>query len=143
MSDLLTAIGYSASLFWVLVSVALCTVAILVVLVVKHFRVNKMLHEHTLKTQDDVLGKGTQQDELLQILAETGYAYDWEQNIFYSVADPWQRKMGYCSLYDDWSTPIGIVFDCEPIRFEYNGKVAGRILERPIRYHQRRRDRHL
>lgn len=57
-----------------------------------------------------------------KLLAETGYAYDPEQDIFYSIKDPWQKKYGFCSLYDDWATPMGLVYDCEPVRFEYGGR---------------------
>jgi hypothetical protein len=61
--------------------------------------------------------------EIRHILADTGYAFDPRQNIFYSILNPWQRKLGYCSFYDEASTPIGLVFDSEPIRFEYGGKM--------------------
>jgi hypothetical protein len=57
-----------------------------------------------------------------RLLADTGYAYDCRQNIFYSVKEPWQKKYGFCSLYDDWATPMGLVYDSEPLRFEYGGK---------------------
>lgn len=57
-----------------------------------------------------------------EILADTGYEYDPMQNIFYSTLNPWQRKLGYCSLYDEAAIPLGMVFDCEPVRFTYGGK---------------------
>jgi hypothetical protein len=60
--------------------------------------------------------------DLEEFIEKTGYAYDKEQDIFYSVLDPWQRKYGYCSLYDDAAAPLGMVFHSEPIRFEYGGK---------------------
>jgi hypothetical protein len=59
---------------------------------------------------------------ITRLLEDTGYAYDRQQNIFYSTPNPWQRKYGFCSLYDAWATPLGMVYDCEPVRFEYNGK---------------------
>lgn len=72
--------------------------------------------------QYDALDIAMQDEELRRIVAETGYAYDWRQNIFYSVLNPWQREMGYCRLYDEAAAPLGLVFDCDPVYFEYAGK---------------------
>lgn len=54
--------------------------------------------------------------------AEAGFDYDKKQNIFHSRMDAWQRDYGYSSFYDDVSAPLGMIFDCEPVRFEYQGK---------------------
>ena len=85
------------------------------------------LQPQALQTaQPQAQGPGTAQnrplDPLSQILEGTGFDYDREQDIFYSVADPWQRRLGYCSLYDKWATLWGLVYDSEPVRFEYGGK---------------------
>ncbi|AFM39517.1 hypothetical protein Desaci_0450 [Desulfosporosinus acidiphilus SJ4] len=58
-------------------------------------------------------------DELIEI---SGYSYDPVQDIFYSNMDPWQRKMGYCRLFDEAAAPMGMIVDCEPIFFNYNDK---------------------
>jgi hypothetical protein len=52
-----------------------------------------------------------------------GFAYDPNQDIFYSVLDAWQREYGYCHLYDEASTIISLVVDAEPIIFEYDNKL--------------------
>lgn len=52
----------------------------------------------------------------------SGFAYDSEKDIFYSTMNPWQRKFGYCRLYDEAAALWGMIVDCEPIYFEYNGK---------------------
>lgn len=52
-----------------------------------------------------------------------GYGYDSEQDIFYCIMNPWQRNMGYSRLYDEGSAPFGMIVDCEPIYFEYGGKL--------------------
>ena len=52
-----------------------------------------------------------------------GFAYDEEQDIFYSELNAWQREYGYCKLYDELATTFGMVLDSEPIRFEYAGKL--------------------
>ena len=60
--------------------------------------------------------------EASELLEGAGFAYDSEQDIFYSTLDAWQRKFGYCELYDKAAVPLSIVFHCEPIRFDYEGK---------------------
>ncbi|WP_242620488.1 DUF4474 domain-containing protein [Senegalia massiliensis] len=58
-------------------------------------------------------------DEIIDI---SGYSYDETQDIFFSNIDAWQRKMGYCRLYDEAAAPLGMIIDCEPIYFEYDNK---------------------
>lgn len=59
---------------------------------------------------------------MYEIIDEAGYSYDPEQDIFYSQMNPWQRKMGYCRLYDEACAPLNMIIDCEPVYFEYGGK---------------------
>jgi hypothetical protein len=73
-----------------------------------------------IKKRND--GNDTDTDVLDKAIAACGYAYDLNQDMFYSIKDAWQRSMGYCRLYDETSAPTGIIVDCEPIYFEYNGK---------------------
>ncbi len=56
------------------------------------------------------------------IYNELGFAYDNSQDIFYSEIDAWQREFGYSRLYDEAAITMGMVIDCEPIKFEYNSK---------------------
>lgn len=60
--------------------------------------------------------------ELDEIYAIAGYAYDRKQDIFYSILNPWQRNFGFCRLYDEAAAPLGMIVDCDPIYFNYNGK---------------------
>lgn len=67
--------------------------------------------------------EGTEDEaEIYEIIKDAGYSYDSKQDIFYSILDPWQRKMGYCRLFDEASAPLNMIIDCEPIYFEYGGK---------------------
>jgi hypothetical protein len=59
---------------------------------------------------------------LLKQIEDAGYTYDPKQDIFLSNVNSWQRKMGYCRLFDEVVAPLGIIVDCEPIKFEYGGK---------------------
>lgn len=66
--------------------------------------------------------KGTGDESLDKIIESAGYAYDRIQDIFYSILNAWQRKMGYCRLYDEMAAPTGMIADCEPVYFDYGGK---------------------
>jgi len=66
--------------------------------------------------------QGTGNQELDKAIAIAGYSYDPKQDIFYSNMDPWQRDIGYCRLYDEAAAPFGMIIDCEPIYFEYDGR---------------------
>jgi len=81
--------------------------------------------EMNIAKKDDDLGFLSQDmgsEELEKLIEIAGYSYDSLQDIFYSTLDPWQRKVGYCRLYDEAAAPMGMIIDCEPIYFEYNDK---------------------
>ncbi len=62
------------------------------------------------------------EEEFKKLLDDAGYTFDPSQNIFYSKMNPWQRKYGYCRLYDEAAVALGMIIDSEPVRFEYGGK---------------------
>jgi hypothetical protein len=57
-----------------------------------------------------------------QLLSDAGYEYDPSQGIFYTKMNAWQRKYGYCRLYDEAMAPTGMIIDSDPVHFEYAGK---------------------
>ena len=59
---------------------------------------------------------------LSQIIERAGYAYDATQDLFYSIRNAWQRKYGYCQLYDEACSPLTLILDFEPIRFNYDNR---------------------
>lgn len=61
-------------------------------------------------------------EEINKISEASGYSYDPDQDIFYSILNPWQRNVGYCRLYDEAAALWGMIVDSEPIHFEYNGQ---------------------
>ncbi len=74
-----------------------------------------------IKTDD----KTTFKEALILIndeLKSFGFAYDDKDDFFYSIMDPWQKDLGYCSLYDEAGPALSLIFDSEPIYFDYNGK---------------------
>lgn len=61
--------------------------------------------------------------ELLNHLAEPfGFCYDSEQDIFSSRLDAWQKMFGYGTVYDKAALTLNMIFDTEPIYFNYGKK---------------------
>jgi len=58
--------------------------------------------------------------DLYATLEPYGFLYDSSQDYFYSGMYPWQRDFGYCALYDEAAPNFHMVFDYEPIYFEYD-----------------------
>ncbi|MCE5222546.1 MAG: DUF4474 domain-containing protein [Clostridium sp.] len=75
---------------------------------------NKVMGRDKLDIDNSLIDKG---------IEIAGYGYDSEQDIFYCNMNPWQRNMGYSRLYDEGSAPFGMIVDCEPIYFKYEGKL--------------------
>lgn len=58
--------------------------------------------------------------DLLNRLAEPfGFCYLPAQDIMTSRLDAWQKDFGYRSLYDKTAPHFNMVFDCEPVYFDY------------------------
>ena len=74
----------------------------------------------TLNRRKSVIKNG--QTKLDKIIATAGYAYDPNQNIYYSTMDSWQRNVGFCRLCDEAGAPLSMIMDCEPVHFEYGGE---------------------
>ncbi|MDO4322191.1 MAG: DUF4474 domain-containing protein [Lachnospiraceae bacterium] len=51
-----------------------------------------------------------------------GFEYLPDQDIFTSVSNAWQREFGYRTSFDRTAPHLNIVFDCEPIYFDYGGQ---------------------
>ena len=58
---------------------------------------------------------------LNELIRPLGFEYLLSQDIFTSCSDAWQREFGYCRLYDSHAALFGMVIDCEPIYFDYEG----------------------
>ena len=52
-----------------------------------------------------------------------GFAYDKENDVYYSVLNAWQRHFGYARIYDVLSPLMGMVMDIEPIKFYHGDKL--------------------
>lgn len=61
--------------------------------------------------------------ELLNELTEPlGYQYVPCQDIFLSTLDAWQREFGYTQKFDCLAPYFNMVFDSEPVYFDYDGR---------------------
>ncbi len=60
--------------------------------------------------------------DINEVLKPFGFAYDLSKDIFYSLEDAWQKKMGYGKIYDIMAPSMNMVIDCEPIYFEYDNR---------------------
>ncbi|MDD2203139.1 MAG: DUF4474 domain-containing protein [Bacilli bacterium] len=61
-------------------------------------------------------------EELNKQLEPFGFAYNKDQDFFFSNMDAWQREYGYHKSYDEAAPVLSMIFDCEPITFKYNKK---------------------
>ncbi len=65
-------------------------------------------------------------EEKRQILSDLagpmGFIYDPWQDIFTSKVDAWQRHYDYCIFFDHTAPFFQMVFDYEPVYFDYKGK---------------------
>lgn len=58
---------------------------------------------------------------LNELVRPFGFEYLLSQDIFTSLHNAWQRDFGYCRLYDKSADLFNMVFDCEPVYFDYKG----------------------
>ncbi len=59
---------------------------------------------------------------LNELVEPFGYSYLQDQDIMTSRINAWQREFGYCALYDKAAVHFNMVFDCEPVYFDYQNR---------------------
>ncbi len=98
-------------------------ILLLLVYVLYRLRIkNKKRHE-VVHPVTEILGNVPERvREMNEEIKPLGFAYEPYQDIFFSLLNPWQRKLGYCRLYDEASAALSMIIDCEPITFEYAGR---------------------
>lgn len=60
--------------------------------------------------------------QLNQLIRPFGFFYDGCQDVFSSTVDAWQRDLGYRAVFDRSAPRFNMVFDCEPVYFDYHGR---------------------
>lgn len=56
------------------------------------------------------------------LIEPLGYCYDVRQDVFTSTTDAWQKLYGYGHIYDELAPYASMIFDCEPVYFNYAGR---------------------
>lgn len=51
-----------------------------------------------------------------------GYHYDMWQDVFTNTQDAWQKNFGYTDAFDKSAPAFNMIFDCQPVYFNYIGK---------------------
>lgn len=54
-----------------------------------------------------------------ELITPFGYCYNHKQDIFSTTIDAWQRDFGYTEAYNRYAPRLNMIFDCEPIYFDY------------------------
>lgn len=80
------------------------------------------LKKSILELKNNIDSSKDIENVLYDSINQAGFDYDNDQGIFYSRIDAWQYYYGYCRVYDEFSAPLSMIFDCEPIYFNYNNK---------------------
>ena len=60
-------------------------------------------------------------EEMNGYLNAAGYAYDEEQQVYYSTLTPWQRHFGFGDVYDDAAAYASMKYTTLKADFEYDG----------------------
>lgn len=75
----------------------------------------------TTKPSTGTGGTGISQSDMNAALNALGYAYDAEQQIYYSTMDPWQRHFGFGDEYDQAAAYANMKYTTIKADFEYDG----------------------
>ena len=87
-----------------------------------NFYGNENFRKSILELKNSIGSTGIIESVVYDSINQSGFEYDNEQDIFYSIIDAWQYDYGYCRVYDEFAAPLSMIFDCEPIYFNYNNK---------------------
>lgn len=61
-------------------------------------------------------------DKITGLIEPFGYCYEKSQDIFSTTLHAWQRNFGYTESYNHYAPHFNMVFDNEPIYFDYKDK---------------------
>lgn len=109
-------------LIWMLIILCPILVIVFIIIFTKFGPLPKWMAFARSALGGIITGKGVNNTSIYETIKAAGYSYDSKQDIFYSNMDPWQRKHGYSRFFDESAAIMGMIVDCEPIRFDYGGK---------------------
>lgn len=104
---------------YIYVALAVAAVVLLIVLIICLF-----LHLRKRWAYKKVKSQGCEEkaSRLNDALAPFGFVYLKAGDLIGSGMYPWQREMGYCKEYDEAAPAMSMIFDSEPVYFDYDGK---------------------
>lgn len=82
---------------------------------------NGSLNPGTSMGTDSSSNANLTQADMKQILNMAGYAYDAEQQVYYSTLNPWQRHFGFGDEYDVTAAYVNMRYTTLKIDFKYDG----------------------
>lgn len=94
-------------------------ILLIIINMIKRFSLSKLIKFTISKSAKN---KTTGYNSIIRIANQLGYDYDKEQDIFYSIKNAWQKKYGYCKVYDEKAAYFNMIIDCEPIYFNYDNR---------------------
>ena len=117
---LLAVIGISLTVFltsWLQFPITITiTAVLLLVLLIMHFYRMHLIKKVSRMTFCEKV------QNLNNIAEPYGFLYQYPEDIFSSTVDAWQRTFGYTRLFDNMAPIFGMIFDSEPVYFNYQGK---------------------
>ncbi len=114
-SDIVTKkIGRYFMRYYYVIGIVIAVLLLLFLLVI--LRMSLAKHKVRRSTTDK------KEKNLNKALSSFGFCYvPWDDTVS-SHMYPWQREMGYCRAYDESAATMNMVFECEPVYFNYNGQ---------------------
>ena len=97
---------------------AICMVVLFMGLIVYWAWIRKRLAIEKVEERTD----SQKVKDINEALSLYGFLFDVQQDLVYSHMYPWQRKVGYCRLYDELAPSLNMIIDSEPIYFQYDGR---------------------
>lgn len=102
--------------YWALIALAVVLAIVLLICLIIHLRRKWACRKvAALCAAEKIL-------MLDEALAPFGFVYEKKCDLITSGMYCWQREMGYCYQYDAYAPAMNMVFECEPIYFNYDGK---------------------
>jgi len=91
-------------------------IVLLFFLIFFHFRKKKIMRKLC------VLSTEYKCNLVNELVDSFGYYYNTDQDVFTTTLDAWQKEFGYGYAYDKFSPFFNMVFDSQPIYFDYSGR---------------------
>lgn len=103
---------------WIVVGMAILLLVVMATLLLykRHRRIKQAKIFIRTATEQE------KQNYINRQIEVAGFLYDWKKDIFYAMKKTWQKRYGYCRMYDEAAALFGMIIDCEPIYFDYDDK---------------------